>query len=129
MTAQHRFTEGGTEKVEEIGGRIHHWHSLPGYTDTSDLLVVKVVIEPGGSHGFHYHPNKEEVIYFISGTAEQWISGESRKMGPGSSVYIPPDAVHATYNRSDEPIEFIAIITPLSAEGPVTVEMDEVVPL
>lgn len=123
--AKHRFTEPGSEEVEVIGGKTHLWHSKPGFTQTEDLLFVRVLIEPGEGHSFHYHPNKEEVIYFISGNAEQWVEDEMRPMGPGSSVYIPKGVVHATFNRSDVPLEFIAVITPASAEGPVTVEVAE----
>ena len=125
MSAKHRFTLPGEEEVEVIGGKTHLWHSKPGFTDTEDLLFVRVLIEPGEGHPFHYHPNKEEMIYFISGVAEQWLGNEKRVMGPGSSLYIPKDVVHATFNRSDSPIEFIAVITPASAEGPVTVEVGE----
>lgn len=121
----HRFTTAEEAEFEGAEGRNHYWHSKPGFTDTADLLVVRCVIEPGQGHAFHYHPNKEEVIYFISGEAEQWIGKEKRLMGPGSSVYIPADVVHATFNRSATPIEFVAIITPASAEGPITVDLGE----
>lgn len=123
MSSAARFTSAEEAEIEIVEARTHYWHSKPGYTATEDLLVVKVRIEPGDGHSFHYHPNKEEVIYFISGTAEQWVGKEHRVMEPGSSVYIPKGEIHATFNRGSEPIEFIAIITPLSAEGPVTVEM------
>lgn len=125
MSAIHRFTQAGTEEIQVIGGRTHYWHSKPDYTSTEDLLVVRVRIEPGGGHGFHYHPNKEEVIYYLAGEAEQWIGDEKQVMRPGSSVYIPKDVIHATFNKGDQPLEFIAIITPLSAEGPVGVELPE----
>ena len=122
---RHRFTAAGSEEVEVIGGKTHLWHSKPGFSQTDDLLFVRVLIEPGEGHSFHYHPNKEEVIYFITGTAEQWVEDEMRVMGPGSSVYIPKGVVHATFNRSEQQIEFIAVITPASAEGPVTIEVPE----
>ena len=121
----HKLTRPGQDEPFTVDGRTHYWHSNPGFSDTEDLLVVRVIIAPGEGHPFHYHPNKEEVIYFISGTAEQWVAGEKQIMGPGSSVYVPKSAIHATYNRSEEPLEFIAIITPVSAEGPVTVELGE----
>ena len=35
----------------------------------------------------------------------------------------PPGLVHATFNRGTEPVEVLAIITPLTAEGPVAVEV------
>ncbi|HVJ46790.1 MAG TPA: cupin domain-containing protein [Luteolibacter sp.] len=126
---EHRFTDAASAEVEQIGGKTHLWHSKPGFTATEDLLFVRVFLEPGEGHSFHYHPNKEEVIYFISGTAEQWVEDEKRIMGPGSSVYIPKSIVHATFNKGDVPLEFIAVITPASAEGPVTIEVDDRAPV
>ncbi len=125
MSSNHRFTSAEDAEIDIVGGRTHYWHSKPGFTDTQDLIVVRVRIEPGQGHSFHYHPNKEEVIYFISGKAEQWIGKEHREMEAGSSVFIPASAIHATFNRSDSPIEFIAIISPVSAEGPVTIELGD----
>jgi oxalate decarboxylase/phosphoglucose isomerase-like protein (cupin superfamily) len=125
MSANHRFTTAAEAEVDVVGGRTHHWHSKPGFTDTEDLMFIRVHMAAGDGHSFHYHPNKEEVIYFISGTAEQWVGKESRVMEAGSSVYVPKGAVHATFNRSDAPVEFIAVITPVSAEGPVTVELGD----
>lgn len=113
----------GGEQIEELSDKTHFWHSLPGLTDTKDLVFVRAVFQPGGGHPFHYHPNKEEVLYFLSGTAEQWVGDERMEMPPGSSVYIPRDTIHATFNRGAEPLEFIAVITPASADGPITIEV------
>lgn len=125
MSATHRFTTAEEAEVDVVGGRTHTWHCKPGFTDTEDLMLLHVRIAPGEGHSFHYHPNKEEMIYFLSGTAEQWVGKESRVMEAGSSVYIPKGMIHATYNRGSEPLNFIAVITPVSAEGPVTVEVGE----
>ena len=123
MSATHRFTTAAETEIDVVGGRTHYWHSKPGFTATEDLMFIKVSVEVGAGHPLHYHPNKEEIIYFLSGTAEQWVGTESRIMEAGSSVYIPKGEVHATYNRGDVPLEFIAVITPVSAEGPVTIEL------
>ncbi len=123
MPSRHRFTTPEQAELEELPGKTHFWHSRPGFTDTENLLVVRAIIQPGDGHPFHYHPNKEEVLYILAGTADQWIEEECRKMGPGDSVYIPADMIHATFNRGNEPLEFLAIITPASAEGPVTTEV------
>jgi mannose-6-phosphate isomerase-like protein (cupin superfamily) len=121
---EHRFTDVDSAEIEKIGGKTHLWHSKPGFTATEDLLFVRVFLDPGEGHSFHYHPNKEEVIYFIGGTAEQWVEDERREMSAGSSVYIPKGVVHATFNCGETPLEFIAVITPASADGPVTVEVE-----
>lgn len=113
---------------ETIDGRDHIWHSKPGLTPTDDLLVVHCTIPPGGCHSFHTHPNKEEVIYVIEGEAEQWLETEKKTLGPGSSVYVPKSAVHATFNRSDRDLKFIAIISSCSAEGEIHVAVDHLEP-
>jgi len=123
MSRKHQFIMTGEEKTEHLPGKTHIYHSMPGVTDTDDLLVIRAIFEPGGGHPFHHHPNKEETLYFISGTAEQWVGEERRSMTPGCSVHIPPGLVHATFNRGTEPVEVLAIITPLTAEGPVAVEV------
>jgi quercetin dioxygenase-like cupin family protein len=122
------FTTPDSAPRETIDGRDHIWHSKPGLTPTDDLLVVHRTIPPGGGHPFHTHPNKEEVIYIIEGEAEQWIEQEKKTMVPGSSVYIPKSAVHATFNRTDKDLKVIAIITPCSAEGEIHTAVDHLEP-
>lgn len=122
------FTHAESALHETIDGRHHIWHSKPGLTPTDDLLVVHCTIPPGGFHTFHTHPNKEEVIYVIEGEAEQWLETEKLILGPGSSVYVPKSAVHATFNRSSADLKFIAIITPCSAEGEMHVPVDHLEP-
>ena len=109
-------------------GRHHIWHSKPGLTPTEDLLFVNCTMPPGGGHSFHKHPNKEEVIYILEGEAEQWLEQEKRILGPGSSVYIPKSAVHATFNRTDKDLKFIAVITPCSSQGEIQVAVDHLEP-
>jgi quercetin dioxygenase-like cupin family protein len=83
---------------------------------------------PGGSHSFHKHPNKEEVIYVLEGEAEQWLDQEKQTLSSGSSVFIGKSVVHATFNRSDKDLKFIAVITPCSSEGPVQNMVDHLEP-
>lgn len=123
MIPGHRFISPEEAEIEVEPGKTHFWHSKPGFTATKDLLVVRARIEPGAGHSFHCHPNKEEVLYILSGTAEQWVGEEKRNLGPGASVYVPASAVHATFNRGTETLDFLAIITPASAEGPITLEV------
>ncbi len=122
------FTTQDSAEKETIGGRHHIWHSKPGLTPTEDLITVHCTIPPGGSHSFHTHPNKEEVIYVIEGEAEQWVGQEKQTLQPGDSAYIPRSAVHATFNRSDKDLKFLAIVTPCTAEGPVVEDVDHLEP-
>ena len=79
----------------------------------------------GKAHAFHTHPGCEEIIYIVEGQAEQWVETERRILGPGEVAHIPAGAVHATYNASDRPLVFLAILSPANpAPGCVDVSGD-----
>jgi quercetin dioxygenase-like cupin family protein len=51
-------------------------------------------IEKGAQLPAHSHPH-EQVTNIIEGRFELTVDGESKKLGPGSVVIIPPHAVHS----------------------------------
>ena len=65
----------------------------------------------------------DEIIYVVSGTAEQWVDHESRLLGPGDAAHIPANVVHGTYNAGDETLVFLAILSPARFEGPALVDV------
>ena len=65
----------------------------------------------------------EEIIYVISGKAEQWVDKEYRILEPGEAAHIPKNVVHGTYNPFDEPLIFLAILGPAHFEGPALVDV------
>lgn len=107
-----QFFTKETTQVESLPRGVHHWFSRPDITESEHLIVTRVDVEPGGGHPFHRHPEMDEVIYIIEGKAEQWIEKEVRSLGPGEAVYIPKNMVHATYNESNKPLSFLAILSP-----------------
>lgn len=88
------------------------WMSSPPATKAKDLTVIEVNITPGHGHDFHKHPDQEEVIYVISGTVEQWLDREKRILGPGDSVFIGADVVHASFNVGETNAKLLAILGP-----------------
>ena len=101
----------------------HEWLSRPGLTDAEELLLVRVLMPAGKAHQFHRHPAMEEIIYVISGTAEQWVDQEKRVLGPGDSAHIPRDVVHGTYNAGADTLVFLAILSPATFQGPALVDV------
>jgi quercetin dioxygenase-like cupin family protein len=113
---------------ERLAHGLHHWVSRRDLTGSEQLILVRVEMEPGKAHAFHRHPTMEEIIYVISGEAEQWVHTEHRVLGPGEAAFIPQDVVHGTYNAADEPLVFLAILSPareLDATATVDVSADE----
>ncbi|MEX2608683.1 MAG: cupin domain-containing protein [Gemmatimonadota bacterium] len=118
-----RFVTAHEMEVEELPWGPHEWLSRPGLTAAEELLLVRVRMPPGTGHAFHRHPAMEEIIYVISGTAEQWVERESRTLRAGESAHIPRDVVHGTYNAGADTLVFLAILSPAQFDGPALVDV------
>ncbi|MBY5164156.1 cupin domain-containing protein [Salsipaludibacter albus] len=90
------------------------WVVNPTTAPGSDLTVLDVTIQPGQGHDFHRHPRQEEVIHVLSGAIEQWIEERHERLGPGDSVHVPTDTVHASFvaDDADEPAHLLVVLTP-----------------
>jgi quercetin dioxygenase-like cupin family protein len=94
------------------------WISRPAATGAKDLIVCRVTVFSGKGHNFHRHPRQEEVIHVLEGKMEQWLECEKRILGPGDSVFIARDTVHASFNVGSADLEVVAILGPaVGAEG------------
>jgi len=122
-SAPHRFVTDREKQVELLPWGPHDWLCRPGLTEAKDLQLVRVHMPPGAGHAFHTHPELEEIIYVISGRAEQWVGKESRVLGPGEIAHIPRGEVHATYNIGTETLVFLAILSPAQSKGPAVVDV------
>ena len=121
--AGRRFV-GRAEVVEYRSAfALEQWLCRADIVPNQHLLMTRACMNPGDSHPFHHHPAREEIIYVLSGRAEQWVGGERRILQPGEIAFIPPGEVHATYNSFAEPLSFLAILSPAEAPGPIMVDV------
>ena len=58
------------------------WRLMPA-TGARQLVVMDVVLHPGGGHDFHRHPGQEEMIIVQSGEIIQFIEQDSSLLGVG----------------------------------------------
>jgi quercetin dioxygenase-like cupin family protein len=102
---------------------LEEWMCRPDVVPNKDLLLVRANMEAGRSHPFHTHPTREEIIYIISGRAEQWCGKDHRILNPGEMVLIPKGEVHGTFNPFPEKLVFLAILAPANAADPPIVDV------
>jgi quercetin dioxygenase-like cupin family protein len=93
------------------------WRCTPGNTGAKQLVVMDVTLEPGQGHDFHKHPGQEEMIIVKAGRVTQYLERESSGLGPGDSVYIDADVVHASFNEGDETAHLQVVIGPCIGDG------------
>lgn len=110
---------------EEFPHKTHYWHNRPDMVKDTNLLFARCRINPGEAHKFHRHPKMEEILYVLSGTAEQWVEREKHVMTAGQSLYLPANVVHGTYNIGADALDFLAILSPAKSEGPGTIELGD----
>lgn len=107
---------------------LEEWFSRSDVVTNEELLMVRANMEAGRCHPFHTHPTREEIIYILSGRAEQWINGQYRILGPGEMVLVKKGEVHGTYNPFRERLVFLAILSPANAPEPGIVDVSTEAP-
>lgn len=114
------------EKLDAVSPwTFEEWLSRRDIVDNEHLMLVRANMEPSRCHPFHTHPTREEIIYIISGRAEQWVGAEHRILGPGEIGFIPMGEVHGTYNPFRERLVFLAILSPANAAEPSVVDVSK----
>jgi quercetin dioxygenase-like cupin family protein len=90
----------------------NEWLCRPDLVAAEKLLLVRANMAPLHCHPFHFHPHREEIIYVLYGRAEQWVGNEHRILSAGEIAHIPAGTIHATYNPHQEPLVFLAMLSP-----------------
>lgn len=120
---QRRFVTAA-EKVDYLSPwTLEEWLCRNDVVKNEQLLMVRANMEPGRSHPFHTHPTREEVIYILSGTAEQWVGTQKRILKAGDMAFIPLGEPHDTWNAGDDTLVFLAILSPANAAEPGIVDV------
>jgi len=123
--ATRRFVTAAEKVKGQSPWAFEEWLCREDVVANKELLLVRVTIEPGRCHAFHTHPNREELIYILSGRAEQWVGREHRVLGAGEVAFIPTGEVHGTYNVFAEPVIFLAILARAGAPEPALVDVSK----
>ncbi len=66
----------------------------------------------GGSTQEHRHLKTEEIYYITHGHGRMTLDGESREVGPGDAIAIPPGASHQLTNTGSEVLRLLCCCTP-----------------
>jgi quercetin dioxygenase-like cupin family protein len=122
---QRRFITAAEKSDVYSAWSYEEWLCRPDIVANKELLLVRATIEAGRSHPFHTHPTREELIYVLSGQAEQWVGKEYRILNPGEVAFIPAGEVHGLYNVFETPVTFLAILGPAIADEPGVVDVSD----
>jgi len=74
--------------------------------------LAEARLAPGGRTTPHYHPLTEEIYYILEGSGRMTIGDETRDMGSGDAIAIPPGAVHTITNTGTSLLKFLCCCAP-----------------
>ena len=72
--------------------------------------LAEAQVPAGTATQRHYHRLAEEFYFILSGSGEMVINGETRTVGPGDAILIPPGAWHTITAR--ETLRFLCCCAP-----------------
>jgi mannose-6-phosphate isomerase-like protein (cupin superfamily) len=72
--------------------------------------LAEAQVPAGTATQRHYHKLAEEFYFILSGSGEMEINGETRTVGPGDAILIPPGAWHTITAR--ETLRFLCCCAP-----------------
>ena len=64
------------------------------YVHTSRQSLAEASLDPGATTLRHYHAASEEIYLIVDGGGSLEVDGDTRVVGPGDAVLIPPGAWH-----------------------------------
>lgn len=76
------------------------------------LLLGLNCLEPGQTQAAHTHADQDKFYFVIEGEGEFTVGDETRRAGPGVSVWAPAGATHGVTNRGDVRLVLLVGIAP-----------------
>ena len=73
----------------------------------------------------HYHVRTEEIYYILEGRGLMRVGDESRPVGPGDAIAIPPEESHQLTNTGDSVLRLLCCCAPGYEDADTVLEDDE----
>ncbi len=74
--------------------------------------LAEARLAPGRSTQAHRHLVTEEIYYILEGRGEMRLDGETRLVGPGDAIAIPPGSIHQIANVGTSVLKFLCCCVP-----------------
>ena len=72
--------------------------------------ILRGVLAPGCSIGYHTHETSSEIIYVLSGTGVVKVEDGEEPVVAGQCHYCPKGHSHSLINNSEGLLEFFAVV-------------------
>ena len=105
LEAQAPFTTKDTSTIRSILDRTN--------APVQNQSLAEASLPQGAATDPHFHKLSEEFYFILEGAGEMTVDGETRAVGPGDAVLIPPGARHTI--RALSAMRFLCCCAPAYA--------------
>jgi mannose-6-phosphate isomerase-like protein (cupin superfamily) len=84
----------------------------PAWTPARHQSLAEATLDSGGETAEHYHPQSEELYYFVAGEGRMRLAEEEIEIGVGDCVVIPPGTPHKLWNTGPGPLVLLCCCAP-----------------
>ncbi|MCK5303361.1 MAG: cupin domain-containing protein [Candidatus Thorarchaeota archaeon] len=74
--------------------------------------IAHAIVKPGNASLSHRIKTSSEIYYILKGSGRMYINEESKDVGPGDTIYVPPNAIQYIENTGDADLVFLCIVYP-----------------
>ena len=74
--------------------------------------LAEATLEPGGETAEHYHPQAEELYYFVAGAGRMRLGDMEAGISAGDCVVIPPGTPHKLWNAGEDRLVLLCCCAP-----------------
>ena len=89
-----------------------------GMIDNSVRAFYMVKVDPGGTYTVAAAPDEDRLFFVASGQGRFTLGDEQVDAKPGDAFGVPAGAKHGLANTGKDPIEMVALASPLTAPNP-----------
>ena len=94
-------------KTEKTGAGYQYWYA-DGTLAEGKTVKLSVVGPHLATHASHHHP-EDEFFFILAGTAEVFLDGQWRTVGPNTCFYCPSGHEHGIRNAGDTELKYLVI--------------------
>ena len=98
------FITADGSSIRELAG--------PAWTAARKQSLAEATVPPGGETAEHYHPESEELYYFVAGAGRMRLGSEEADVAAGDCVVIPPGTVHKLWNPGSSELVLLCCCAP-----------------
>jgi quercetin dioxygenase-like cupin family protein len=113
MSTAHLVRESEARQIAWLGGSTHHI-TLDGQLTEGRLTLMRSVMVSGTAAPVHVHPDEDETLALLRGSAVVWAGADRWQMRAGDTVFLPRGLPH-TY-RVVEEADLFTVCTPSGME-------------